>query len=335
MKKSILVDATFINSGGGALLLRSLLDRYVSHSINFKVVLDSRVSLPSIYDAYILKVLPPNIFLRELCIFVFSRRFDLVLSLNNLGSPFARCPIFIYFHNVLYLVSTPFSFLKRTYFFICLYFSAGVFVQTESVKALFHKNRIFSVFCKQPIVLAPYFPCYRPLINRDEVCASVSSKIRFIYLSDGHPYKNHACLLSAIRRLHLDSYDFSFTFTVSSKYPHIIEEIGRLRALGCDVKNISYNNESIFSILADHDISIYVSSFESFGLGLIESCLSKLPLLAPFEDYVFDVVSPSYCFHGLGSDSIYAALRIPFFYNLRHPTLCIEENFTPLLELAN
>ena len=53
------------------------------------------------------------------------------------------------------------------------------------------------------------------------------------------------------------------------------------------------------------DIFIYPSSFESFGLGLVEAIQFGLPVLASDLPYVFDVVSPSNTFNPLDENSIF------------------------------
>jgi len=86
-------------------------------------------------------------------------------------------------------------------------------------------------------------------------------------------------------------------------------EAKRIRQ-GLKVENIGVqSHQGMLKQYAEADALIYPSTFESFGLPLIEARQANLPVLAPELDYVRDVLDPEQTFDPESPVSIARAVK--------------------------
>lgn len=134
----------------------------------------------------------------------------------------------------------------------------------------------------------------------------------FFYVASGEPHKNHRCLIEAWCLLAKEGLFPSLKLTLDR--PHFAElcswieqkvEQGRLK-----VDNTgSLSHGQVKRLYGRAGALIYPSTFESFGLPLIEARQAGLPVLASELDYVRDVLDPEQTFDPESAVSIARAVK--------------------------
>jgi len=139
-----------------------------------------------------------------------------------------------------------------------------------------------------------------------------TGSFNFFYVASGEPHKNHQklieawCLLSEqglfpSLRLTLDKSDFpelcSWIERMITRYGLFVENLGRV------------SHERVLELYASAEALIYPSTFESFGVPLIEARQAGLSILASESDYVRDVIDPEQTFDPGSAVSIARAVK--------------------------
>lgn len=137
-------------------------------------------------------------------------------------------------------------------------------------------------------------------------------KFDFVYVASGEPHKNHATLLAAWRVLSELGFRPSLALTIDdARYPKMAAAVAKAQAeFRLNVVNLGALKIGEVSRL--YQVSgalIYPSLAESLGLPLIEAARYGLPILAPEQDYVRDVVCPVETFDARSARSIARAVR--------------------------
>lgn len=150
----------------------------------------------------------------------------------------------------------------------------------------------------------------------------------FLYVASGEPHKNHRQLIEAwcllakeglfpSLRLTLDRERFvglcSWIEQKTDQYRLHVKSLGTLP------------HEQVLQLYGQAGALIYPSTFESFGLPLIEARQAGLAVLAPELDYVRDVLDPEQTFDPASAVSIARAVK---------RFLGAEEPPLPLLDAA-
>ena len=178
-------------------------------------------------------------------------------------------------------------------------------VQTEVMKLELIKRYQLSRM-DQDIKVWPFmnkdiFPVITKQDNRSWDC---------IYVSDGQFHKNHQRLLDAWELLASEGFDFSLALTISQDYPKLLNRINYLQKKGLKIINLgTVPNADMPDIYAQSTVLIFPSERESYGLPLIEACLSQLPIIAPEKDYVRAVCNPVETFDPYSMLSIAKAVK--------------------------
>lgn len=142
-------------------------------------------------------------------------------------------------------------------------------------------------------------------IKKGEVC-------NFLYVASGEPHKNHLRLIKAWCFLAKEGLFPSLTLTLDRiNFRTLCCEIEeRRQQYKLKVTNIGIlPHDEIIALYDTVDALIYPSTFESFGLPLIEARQANLPVLAPELDYVRDLVDPEQTFDPKSSTSIARAVK--------------------------
>jgi len=323
----LIINAPFINSGGGKVLLLQLL-KNIKPNKNTLVVLDNRLKLNQKISG--IKLIQSNksflnYFLNELHIFLHSTPQTRILCMHNL--PVAlRNPGFvsIYLHNKLYLSRNNYFFslgkIKNYFFTKSLFFCDEIIVQTPAMKnelqAFLKKESI-----NKPIKQLPFFD------TKDLKLKKIPIKYDFIYVADGSSHKNHQNLLKAWIILAEENIRPSIVLTLSISDNALLEEI-KAKSKIYNLKIYNFTNLSrsdISNLYCSSKALIFPSFVESFGLPLLEASFLKLKILAPELDYVRDVCNPDFTFDPTSpfsiASSVKRSLNIP---NLKREILSPE-----------
>ncbi len=134
----------------------------------------------------------------------------------------------------------------------------------------------------------------------------------FLYVASGEPHKNHWRLIEAWCLLAEEGLFPSLTLTLDETlFSTLCREIYEMCKLhGLKLKNIGkLSHSDVLSLYKEVDALIYPSTFESFGLPLIEAVQAGVSVLAPELDYVRDVCSPEQTFDPTSPVSIARAVK--------------------------
>ena len=139
--------------------------------------------------------------------------------------------------------------------------------------------------------------------------ASAGDTPRFFYPASGEPHKNHAALLNAWRLLAESGHDAQLHLTIADGSP-VASLIAAAQRDGIAVVNHGVVAAATMrDLYASSAALIFPSSFESFGLPLLEAAAAGLAVVAAERDYVRDVVVPTETFDPESPVSIARAVR--------------------------
>lgn len=134
----------------------------------------------------------------------------------------------------------------------------------------------------------------------------------FVYVASGEPHKNHRNLIAAWSLLAEEKIFPRLKITLApDANPQLCEWIRRQTQLfELQVENLgALSHEEVHNVYASAQALIFPSTFESFGLPLIEARQAKLAIVASELDYVRDVVDPEETFDPSSPFSIAQAVK--------------------------
>lgn len=304
------VDAVHIWNGGGRVLLDYLLRKWCTKEDNLHWVLDERMAdVASNILPERVTVLAPSIWARRR--FYRARGGDLesVLAFGNVPPPVRlACPVFTYFHNVLYInPSHTIGPRKRV---VLAVKSAAIrrlkthtdewWVQTATMKRMLVQRWGLS---RDDVHVYPFFP---PLVAPKR---GRTSRPVVLYVSDCHPYKQHGVLLEAFEDFNRIVPEAVLKITIGPQCLELLERVEELQGRGVRVENLGWiEAEALAREYEQCGVVVYASVRESFGLGLIEAAQRGLPVVAPDLPYVREVVEPTEVFEPGSSKAVCEAL---------------------------
>lgn len=333
------MHASNVHQGGGKSLLIALLAA-VPGNVKSLAQLDSRMTLPvSLPENLTIKFVTPSIQQRlraEWWLAQNAQPQDTILCFGNLPPLFKLRGHVVVFVQNRYLVDDVkldgFSLKTRLRLRVerlwLLRRMANVdefVVQTTSMK------RLLDVLTqgKIPVSVLPFMANHDGYFRRVQLLEKKKEKdFNFLYVASGEPHKNHRQLIEAwcllakegvfpSLRLTLDEVHFaalcSWIEQKVEQYQLNVENAGSL--LHSQVKKL-YGHAGAL---------IYPSTFESFGLPLIEARQAGLPVLASELDYVRDVLDPEQTFDPESAVSMARAVK---------RFMGIEEQSLPLQDAA-
>ena len=300
----ILLDALYVNNGGGKVLLDYLIKKIVEKKLDFYFLLDNRIKEKYVFRTKNFIYLKPTFFNRHLFYFKNKNKFSSVFAFGNIP-PTIRlsCKVYTYLQNVHYVDNSlhSLSFFLNKFIFNVLVKNSDYFL----VQSVLVKNQLSKKINKNKIFVYPFFgsrhSCEKRKINKN--------KINFIYVSSGEKYKNHVNLLKAFQKYNLKFPSSILTLTVSKKYKNLFKIITNLKNNNINIKNLeNISHNKIFNEYKKADVMIFPSNNESFGLGLIEAAQMNMPIITSNKDYVFQIVKPSATFNAENHLSIYETM---------------------------
>lgn len=134
----------------------------------------------------------------------------------------------------------------------------------------------------------------------------------FVYVASGEPHKNHLRLIETWCLLAEEGLLPSLCLTLDeARFAGLCREIEVMRQrYGLKLKNAGgLPHQDILALYKKAGAAIYPSTFEAFGLPLIEARQAGLPVLASELDYVRDVLDPEQTFDPESAVSIARAVK--------------------------
>ncbi len=319
----LLIQASNIHTGGGATLLRPLLQ--ASFEQKRQVWVDARFGLPAqLAPGVEFSQVAPTVAARLRADAQVARRAsagDVLLCLGNLP-PIRRaaCRTVVYLQNR-YLVGPPalegVPLLERARLTVeRLWLSrlashAHLFlVQTPSMQ---HAVCEHLQLDESQVRVAPYLPgdatWSRSLAPQGG--RHTQDERPFLYVASGERHKNHKTLVQAWIRLAAEGIYPRLQLTLDhARFRMLSDWISEQAArhqLAIEVNAAA--KAAVPDLYRQARALIYPSRFESFGLPLIEARQAGLPVLAPELDYVRDVLEPDESFDANSPRSIARAVK--------------------------
>lgn len=297
----ILIDATYVNVGGGAALLRRLLGELRGRA-EATVLRDVRMTG---LDTAGFKVvdMPPSHWARQRYYRRHGAEFSRVLCMGNVP-PLRPLPVptATYFHNLLFCEECPGESTRERWMMRLKMAYIRHYAGNSDVFLVQSDNMVGALRAKlgsrASLAVLPFFA----LSPVAEASSPQRRWDRFAYVSEAYPHKNHAVLLRAWRLLLERGLRPGLHLTVTSAYPKVLLEIERLRRAGADIINHGFADPAPIYALSGYQL--YPSLVESFGLGLIEAASAGCAVLAADRPYVRAVVEPQGVFDPLSAEAI-------------------------------
>lgn len=330
----LLIQASNIHTGGGATLLRPLLQAGFTQARC--VWVDERFKLPDqlAADVEVIRV-RPSVADRLRADAEVARRAkpcDVLLCLGNLP-PIRRapCKTIVYLQNRYLIGNAAFKgilirerfrlMVERLWLRTLTSHAQLYLVQTPSMRlaALDHLG-----LDEAQVKVAPYLPgnAVWPRSLHSDVQAKLQDDRPFLYVASGEHHKNHSTLVQAWILLAAEGLFPRLQLTVShSRFPVLTKWITkRIHQYGLRLEiDATYQTENIGGLYGNARALIFPSYFESFGLPLIEARQAGLPILASELDYVRDVIDPDVVFDPCSARSMARAVKR--FMGLAEPVL--------------
>lgn len=337
MERIFFIHATNVHQGGG----RSLLDAiFISLPSGIKLILslDSRMPLPEgiTQEVHVKRVEPSIVhrFLAEGWLADNVVSGAVVLCFGNLPPLFklrGHTAVFVqnrYLIENISLNGFPLRVrlrlaIERLWLSKRLWNADEFIVQTPTMKRLMEVKTRGRV----PVSVLPFVADPRGYTR------SLSQKkdqkdidYDFVYVASGEPHKNHQRLIDAWCLLAEEGLFPSLCLTLDEiRFPELCRLIDEMRyQYGIKVNNAGgLTHHDVLELYKKSMASIYPSTFESFGLPLIEARQAGLPVLASELDYVRDVLDPEQTFDPESAVSIVRAVKR--FLGLQEEPLSLQD----------
>ena len=164
----------------------------------------------------------------------------------------------------------------------------------------------------------------------------IKNELKFIYVSDGHFYKNHIKLINAFSEYNKIYPNSTLTLTIGENYIEIKNKIKEALSNGINIIDKGILTIDKLRIEYDNaDICIFPSLFESFGLGLIEASLFNIPICASDLPYVYEVINPNSVFDPNSEKSILNSLLSANKFSNFTPELLCTNKIDSLINLIS
>lgn len=325
----ILVDAIYINNGGGRVLLEYLIQELNNDNTEIMYLIDER------YDGILpdkknkVHIISPSLLWRHFFYLKHRETFSKVFCFGNVPPPIKlEAEVFTYFHQYLFLINPGFSNILNW----------GLINVKKSILKHFKRNTNkwvvqSSLVCeklivslelkREDILIIPFYRSFNKSVD-------VKRERQFLYVSSGEPHKNHLTLIRAFK-LFYDQYKLgSLHLTVPLHYTEIINLIDG------DYPIYNYynlNELGLKKLFFESEYFIFPSKFESFGLGIVEAIECGCKVLGADLPYLHQICSPSDVFDPDSLISLQQSLERAFLGNLKDSKLKVSNEIVKLLHL--
>jgi len=315
---NLIVHATNVHQAGGKRLLLPLLRNLKVDQLK-EVHLDARLPLAgvSLPDEKIVSIWP-SIRARLACEWQLSKNSkdeDTIFCFGSLPPLFrTKGRVIVYFHNRHILKNDQFKklpiYVKFRVFLERIWFHRGkknvntFWVQTQSMK----RELLKELGPEAQVEVRPLYDSLCEGIKKEKNRASPL----FLYVATGNPHKNHLRLIQAWCELAKENIFPELTLTLCEKKDH---EVLRFLQKKIELFKLKISNtgdvafDAILNLYRSHDVLIYPSLFESFGLPLLEARDFDMDIIAAEKDYVREVINPSESFDPMSAYSIARAVK--------------------------
>lgn len=332
----ILIDALFINKGGGAVLLHYLIRKIMDHpqKDDFFFLLDPRFEKPAtLLSNY--TVIPNKISARIKFYKEHRNDYTKVFSFANTPPPVKmKVPSYTYLHNQKLLEAPKRKFqreyssqyIKYLYLRLCNKNTDYYIVQTPHMVA---GALPLGLKDAAHFLTIPFYDEARYKVAHPPF--STRAKDEFVFVSNPTPQKNYPGLLNAWEYLLEQGHKPLLHVTIDNTAPHFMARIADLNARGARIENhVGIDPKTLYHKCP---FLIYPAIMESLGLPLIEAVDSGMKVLASDLPYVYDVIKPSLTFDTYDKVSIANAVLKAMTADLPFPEVVTKDEVGALISL--
>jgi glycosyltransferase involved in cell wall biosynthesis len=332
----VLIDALYINDGGGKVLLDYLVRNLEKTDKEIYYLFDNRIinNIPEIKKTNTVLFLKASLLNRHIFYNKNKNSFTSVLCFGNLP-PNIRLNVcvYTYFHQLLFLKITGNLTIKQKILYslkikVLNFFKKNTdfwIVQTELVKKLFIEK--YDVLDNKILML----PFHEELPETQSLLRKPKS---YVYISNATPHKNHKLLIKAFEQFYLNHKIGELYLTVSEDYKEIYDLIIEKQKLNIPIINLGYvSRQEIGQIYLQSEFMIFPSLTESFGLPLVEAIEKGCKIIASDLPYTYAVCEPSIVFNPLNENEIINSLSLSQKINVKPSFSKVKNEINQLLEL--
>jgi glycosyltransferase involved in cell wall biosynthesis len=311
----ILIDALYVNNGGGKILLDYLISNLENFDLNVFYLLDDRIAgkHPEIdSEKYI--YLKASLIERHKFYKKNKNSFTKVFCLGNLP-PTIRMgnEVFTYFHNsVLLEIPKEFSLVERCKFRLKIAILKNIAKNTDYwiVQSNLMKDRLQSKyhFKSEKIKVLPFYPQFTLLSEN-----FVREENTYLYVSNATPHKNHKILIEVFCDFYDQYKKGKLIVTVNEEvvlFSTVLDLIKEKQELGYPIENLGFVNRlTLQKKYLSSAFLIFPSLTESFGLGLVEAIECGCKVIGADLPYTYEVCMPSLVFDPNDKASIFSVFE--------------------------
>lgn len=333
----LLVDAVFINNGGGLVLLRYLVEYFESKFNDVFYLFDNRTKnyFEKIPDAR-RKFISNSIVERHNFYIMNKSTFKSVFCFGNLPPTIRlKAKVLVYFHQPLFLeIPKGFSFKNKFIYAMkqnilnCIKNNADFWlVQSEYIKVEFSKKYLGKKI--ENIIKLPFYPELNfSYYNVNRV------KYSFLYISNSSLHKNHYKLIESFCLAYDEIKKGHLTLTVPYTDINLCVFIKEKYDMGYPIQNVGFvDRERLTELYLSHEYLIFPSLAESFGLGLAEAIDGGCKIIAADLSYTYEVCEPSLVFDPYSVESMKNAIVAAVQNELPYAKKMIENDISKIMQL--
>lgn len=309
--KTLLIDALYINQGGGKVLLDYLIEELERRGHSVHYLLDERIkeNHARIENNKVFYV-KSSIQNRYNYYKKYGHGYHKVLCFASLP-PFLRlkATVYTYFHQALYLnvpQNTGFKLrlLSNIKSVVSRFFKQNTdfwWVQTSLIKEQL-KNKY--QLKDSNIKVLPFYPQVKTDIEE------ARKKNKFTYVSLPASYKNHERLIDAFVKFYNKNNSGELHLTVTEDFPILLDKIENCKTLAVPIVNHGFLNKAeLVKLYRSSEYVIFPSLAESFGLGIIEAIENGCKIIGADLPYMKAVCKPSLAFDPYSEQDIEKAFE--------------------------
>lgn len=336
----LLIDALYINSGGGLAILNRLVDSLKVAKIDYVLIRDRRCPVLASEDsAREVVVMNPSIKERHIYYKKHKKDFQSILCFGNIPPTIKmQSKVHTYFHN-LSVLKTPDTYskkrkalftLKRILITLLSKNTDTWVVQTTNTEKMVkqyigNKNKPFYIY---PIYTLPNLNI--PLSDND--------RKQYLFVGDYTFSKGHDILLKAWEKLHLMGKAPILNLTVNRRpaTEAFCRKLDVAISNGVPIQNHGIVPfDKVSDLYAMSKVVVYPSQLESLGLGIVEGISAGCDVITSNLPYAHAICKPSETFDPIDADSIVEAILRYEEGNSPKSILTIHDCVNELIDLLN
>jgi len=303
----ILIDALYINKGGGAVLLRYLIGKILVHpqKDEFFFLLDPRFDKPTELNANYVVI--ENKLSERIKFYKRTKKdYSKVFCFANTPPPIKMSvPVYTYSHNQKLFEAAKNKFNRKFFKLYLKYLVIKLYNKNTDyyiVQTPHMVDEIVSLKLKDEAhcLKLPFYDHEKFLDWKEPFDARPADE--FVFISTPSPQKNYPTLLSAWEYLFDKGYTPLLHVTIDDTAPALLEKVAVLQRKGVRIQNYTFIDARVLYFTRRY--LVFPSIMESFGLPLVEAVDSGMKVLASNLPYVQDVITPSLSFDPLDKVAI-------------------------------